>query len=558
MSTFTSSPADIPKALLPIANRPMVWYPLEWCYRMGVTDITLITPAESKDAIEAALSQNPHLTSLPAPRPDLKAPKGLTHQTGTGEIFRLEEVQRIITGDFIVLPCDLVCELGGASLAEAWMVEQGGLGGATGGIFDGIKAPIGLGGEKIGRRGGLGVWYETKTEDGVKGEETDLIALTPLSPPIVPPPRDSLRRDISNLVYTVPTDTLNDIVEVRKCLPVRHQLLKKHGRIKMLTTHRDAHVYFFPYWVLEMMKRNEKFESISEEVLGWWAKAGWQEGLGDKLGLRDIFQNGSASDSPVDRSFGLDEEINVAKLSSTWVDPNPSADGGKAPLSFASRVRDPDSPQAPLSTLNQKLPLPVPPILAYIQPSAPTNPLIRRVDSVQLLLNVSLRLAKLPSIEEIGVEKASPFAHKFKIAHKKSIPKRCSVQAENSLLAENVTVEEKCNIKESVIGFNCKIGEGARLLRCLIMDGAEVGANAQLSDCVLGRRCRIEGGPAKGDDKTVLKKCEVQEGHVVKWGTAASDEKFMRFDLPSDDDMEDTGFTNDGLEASEPEGISLR
>jgi hypothetical protein len=37
LSTFTSSPKDIPKALLPIANRPMVWYPLEWCYRMGVT-----------------------------------------------------------------------------------------------------------------------------------------------------------------------------------------------------------------------------------------------------------------------------------------------------------------------------------------------------------------------------------------------------------------------------------------------------------------------------------------------------------------------------------------
>jgi hypothetical protein len=27
--------------LLPIANRPMVWYPLEWCYRMGVTGRTL-------------------------------------------------------------------------------------------------------------------------------------------------------------------------------------------------------------------------------------------------------------------------------------------------------------------------------------------------------------------------------------------------------------------------------------------------------------------------------------------------------------------------------------
>ena len=40
-STFTSTPKEIPKALLPIANRPMVWYPLEWCYRMGVTGMPL-------------------------------------------------------------------------------------------------------------------------------------------------------------------------------------------------------------------------------------------------------------------------------------------------------------------------------------------------------------------------------------------------------------------------------------------------------------------------------------------------------------------------------------
>jgi hypothetical protein len=37
LNTFTSSPKDLPKALIPIANRPMVWYPLDWCYRMGVT-----------------------------------------------------------------------------------------------------------------------------------------------------------------------------------------------------------------------------------------------------------------------------------------------------------------------------------------------------------------------------------------------------------------------------------------------------------------------------------------------------------------------------------------
>jgi len=38
--TFTSNPDENPKALLPIANRPMVWYPLDFCYRSGITGET--------------------------------------------------------------------------------------------------------------------------------------------------------------------------------------------------------------------------------------------------------------------------------------------------------------------------------------------------------------------------------------------------------------------------------------------------------------------------------------------------------------------------------------
>lgn len=35
--TFTSNPDENPKALLPVANRPMVWYPIDFCYRTGIT-----------------------------------------------------------------------------------------------------------------------------------------------------------------------------------------------------------------------------------------------------------------------------------------------------------------------------------------------------------------------------------------------------------------------------------------------------------------------------------------------------------------------------------------
>ncbi|KAF2011106.1 eukaryotic translation initiation factor-like protein subunit eIF2B-gamma [Aaosphaeria arxii CBS 175.79] len=556
-TTFTSTPHEIPKALLPIANRPMVWYPLEYCYRMGITDITVITPPESLEAIEAAMSQNPHLTSLPAPKPDILAPKDLHHASGTTELFRLPEVQAAIKGDFVVLPCDLVCEQDGAPLIDAWMVEQAGLGAASGGVNELGPVPLGIAGEKSRRRGGLGVWYQTKGEASAKGEETDFIATTPLPPGPVPAPADSLRRNISNLVYTVPTDTLKDITEENKCLPIRHTLIRKHARVRMLTTYRDSHLYFFPYWVIEMMRKNETFESVSEDVLGWWAKAGWQDGLGDKLGLRDIFYPDEASDGEgegrLESSQFIEEEIDVSKLSSTWsstLESSPST-------ALASRVQNSNIPEAAKS-ISTGSKLPVPPILAYVQPSDPSLPLIRRVDTAHLLLTVSLRLAKLPSIEEAGKD-ASPFAHQAKIAHKAAIPLRCRVEAENSLLAENVIVQEKSNIKESVIGTGCTIGEGARLLRCLLMDGVEVGPNVQLTDCILGRRCKIEGGPTKSDEKTVLTKCEVQDGQVVEWGTEAKGEKIMRFDMGSDmgDDVGMDMGDNGGFDGAEDEGIPL-
>jgi hypothetical protein len=55
-----------------------------------------------------------------------------------------------------------------------------------------------------------------------------------------------------------------------------------------------------------------------------------------------------------------------------------------------------------------------------------------------------------------------------------------------------------------------------------LMDGVEIGPNVQLTDCILGRRCKIEGGGAKDADKTVLKDCEVQDGQVVEWGSEYS------------------------------------
>ncbi|KAF9871161.1 eukaryotic translation initiation factor subunit [Colletotrichum karsti] len=503
--TFTSNPDENPKALLPIANRPMVWYPIDFCYRMGITNITLICPASAEQAITTALNTNPHLTALPLPRPDILAPKDLDQTTGTADILRLPEVKTLVTSDFVVLPCDLICEIAGEKLLQAWMVK----GASMSNLLD---APKFSNGNTSPFSGGLGVFYETKTALAVKKEETDFVAITPSAPSAIAPPKGTLLSNLSNLVYSMPTDSLKDLTEEKKGLPIRHGLMRSHPRIRMLTTHRDAHLYIFPKWIMDFVEKNELLENIGEDVIGWWAKAGWQTGLAEKLHLDEVLRKDDESD----------DEDSIQESTTSPQDDDPEE--------FRTTTSAEDNKNTETSQ-NSHEKLTVPPIIAYVHPSDADAPLIRRVDTAQLLLNVSLQLAKLPSVEEAGIDAASPFAHARKVAYPEGVKGRTTITKTDSLVAENVTVEEKVAIKESVVGAGCQLNEGAKLSQCLLMEGAVVGKNCKLTRCILGKRCVIGDG-------SVLTNVEVQENLLVEAKTEEKDTKLM---------------SSDGLEATEEE-----
>ncbi|CAI6098680.1 unnamed protein product [Clonostachys chloroleuca] len=516
--TFTSNPDEHPKALLPIANRPMVWYPIDFCYRMGVTDITLVCPPSASQAINTAVNTNPYLTALPLPRPDVLAPADLDYNTGTAEILRLPEVRNLVKSDFIVLPCDLVCEVGGEKLLQAWMVKSASL-------TDLLSSLKLSNGKNIPSSGGLGVWYDTKAIVPIKKEETDFIATAPIAPTPTPTPKDSLIPKLRNLVYSIPTDSLKDLTEERKGVPIRHGLMKAHPRVRMLTTHRDAHIYIFPKWILDFVKENERFDSIGEDVVGWWAKAGWQKGLAEKLRVLDVCE----------QKHTKDDNTSLASPTSGHSHQEPSVPGGSSvyqnSLLTAAYLgqdlrRESDSPKSAHAKQ-------VPPILAYVHSGEAQAPgsLIRRVDTAQLLLALSLQLAKIPSLEESGPEASSPYAHSKKIAYPEGVKSRTTITKQDCLIDNNVTIEEKTSIKECVIGANCQINEGAKLSQCLLMDGVVVGKGCKLTKCILGKRCVIGAG-------SVLTDVEVQENLLVEPRTEDKDNKLM---------------SSEGLEATEAE-----
>lgn len=445
-------------------------------------EITLVCPPSAAKAMRAAMNTNPYLTGLPFPKPDILSPAELSQTTGTAEILRLPEIRKTITGDFVVLPCDLVCELSAEQLLQAWMVKAAS-------VTDLLDADGFTNGTQARHSGGIGVWYETKTNVTVKGEETDFIATAPLPQSAVAPPKGSILANVSKVVYTMPTDSLKDLTEDRKALPLRHGLLRANPRLRMLTTHRDAHIYIFPRWILDFIQDNEQFESIGEDVVGWWAKAGWQTGLAEKLRIKSSCNECKGEED--------DESITESVASPQ----HHAQTSGSADCTHKSREE----------SVSDSAAFPVPPILAYIHSTKKQEigSLIRRVDTAQLLLAISLQIAKLPSLEEAGNEPTSPFAHARKVAYPEGVKPRTTITKQDSLIGENVTVEEKTSIKECVIGTGCQIQEGAKLSQCLLMDGVVVGKGCKLTKCILGKRSIIGDG-------SVLTDCEVQENLIVE------------------------------------------
>ncbi|KAK0740616.1 nucleotide-diphospho-sugar transferase [Schizothecium vesticola] len=534
--TFTANPDEKPKALIPLGNRPMVWYPLDFCYRAGITDITLVCPPSAAAAIDTALKTNPFLTSLPFPRPDLLAPKHLDLNTGTAQILALPELQTLVKSDFLVLPCDLVCELEADKLLQAWMVMA-------------VSLPDLLNDTHTShslRSGGLGVWYDTRTLP-IKGEETDFLGTVPLHSTTAHPPKGSLFPHLSKVVYSTPTDSLNDLLDKKNGFPVRRSLVRNHPAVRMRTTLRDAHLYIFPRWVMKFAHDNDQFEAIGEDIVGWWAKAGWQDGLAQKLRLDKLVE----LDNPKERKHEDKSRPSTATSSPTKGVATPSQQPGASPFSAkgtsAPHNAEPTRPR-------------VPPMIAYVPPPPPaadaanSPPIIRRVDTAQLLAHTNQELAKHRSGDAARLDGLAPsiYAHTRKVAYPEGVHARAHVSEADSLLADNVTVQQRASIKASVVGANCQILEGAKLAQCTLFEGVVIGKNCKLTRCILGDNSEIGDG-------CVLTDCEVQHNMLVEPKTEAKGERFMSSsgleateeDMAAFDNDSDDGSGNGGKEGDD-------
>ncbi|KAG2173592.1 hypothetical protein INT43_005010 [Umbelopsis isabellina] len=219
---------NLPKALLPVANKPLISYTLDWLEKAGITDAIVLTQtmANAQQKIAAYLARGyqggVHCNLI-----------GVDEDFGTADAIR--SIADRITTDFIVLPCDLHTELVPRDFLDHHRISN-----------PTMSALI----------------YEaTKGEKGFPGKEDDTAQYIGI---------DAAE---SRLIHLADYDSSEDEVSLRM------SMLWRFPRVKLHMNLQDAHLYIFKHWVLDVIKAKEKISSIRQDLVPLIIKCQYQRKL---------------------------------------------------------------------------------------------------------------------------------------------------------------------------------------------------------------------------------------------------------------------------------------
>ena len=110
----------VPKALLPVANRPMVEYVLDWCQKAFFPLVTLVCNGEDK--LEIAAAVDAYQAQVGADQEwRCKIDVVDVSVEGSGDaLYHMFQQKLIHRKDFVVLPCDFITNLPPQVLIEAY------------------------------------------------------------------------------------------------------------------------------------------------------------------------------------------------------------------------------------------------------------------------------------------------------------------------------------------------------------------------------------------------------------------------------------------------------
>nr|XP_039261655.1 translation initiation factor eIF-2B subunit gamma-like [Styela clava] len=425
MSDLTSS---IPKPLLPIGNKPLIWYTVNTLERVGFREIIIITMNSIVNSVKQAISSLKNINA------DIV---GISEDLDWGTTDSLRHIKDKVKCDLLVMSCDILCDFELHRLADVHRLHNT--------AITMLLAPA---------------RPELENVPGVKAKRKSK------------KPREiiGLSKAKCSKCRVVFLENEADVEE--EAMSLSRSLLKQQPCIHVRTDLTDVHMYIIRKWVVDYITHNKSKRSIRGELLPYLVKKQWRKpaevtkeseiSIADPTNTttdeiesdpRDIFSY-LRQDSAIERVLNLSLKTKPLLHSGHKTEDQLSVHAYVYEAGFCMRV----------NTLS-----------AFVE----ANRLMAKNISI-----IAPNVAELPLIhasvkveEKTQIGSDSMIAEDSVIGTKVSV-KRCTigkhcvignqVRLTNCTILDKVVIRDGCTIQNSVICENVEIGEKSTVKDCLV------------------------------------------------------------------------------------------
>ncbi|KAM9791619.1 translation initiation factor eIF-2B subunit gamma [Syngnathus typhle] len=433
-SRMTDLTYNTPKAMLPVANRPLIWYPLNLLERVGFEEVIVITTKE----VQKMMSTDLKLKMDVKLKLDFVC---IPEDEDLGTADALRHIQPKIKTDILVLSCDVITDVALHEVVD---------------LFRAHDATLAMLMSKA---------HEfSETVPGQKGKKK------------AAEQRDFVGVDQSGKRVLF----MANEVDLEDGLSIRKSILNKHPRMLIKTGLLDAHLYCMKKAVVDFLNDNKSISSIRGELVPYlvrkqFSKARSSPKLKDDSDEQSQTKSDNSTNNELLISSRDDGLLQLAQERSCWNDHH----GDMSEAYHGGKLR------CYVHIMEQGLCYRVNTLAAYIEANRLVPKLLFEEAAVHPSAVISER-CQMGSDSMIGAlcqiaDKTS--VKRSTIGSSTAIKEK--VRVTNSIIMHGVTVEEGCNIQGSVICNNAVIGRGSDLKYCLVGSGQRIEPAAERTNEVI-------------------------------------------------------------------------
>ncbi|XP_022110388.1 translation initiation factor eIF-2B subunit gamma-like [Acanthaster planci] len=440
--------ASVPKALLPVGNRPLVWYPVNMLDKAGFESVIIVTfDSVKRDLVQALQSSAGELlirldvVTIPS-----------DEDWGTAESLRF--IRDKIKTDVLVISCDLITDIELHLLADVHRT------------YDASMTMLMHTTLDQSNEGGVSV---PGTKSKRKTEQRDIVGLD----------------DKGSRILLLAAEA-----DVEEALSVKKSVLKRYPFIQVKTRLMDAHMYILKKWVLDFLGDNKigrTYSTIKGELIPYLVRKQFSRPKTGQLGpqLDSMESVALQQDKDLSSYGGLDDLTKKARAMSSWNEH--SGD-------MSDYYQHGDTLRCHTYIMDSGFCIRANTLAAYCEANRQIPQQRQLVGEDPLIHPTATIKTKSQVGQDSMLGEGTTIGEKVSVK-RSIIGKHCivgdKVKIINSVVMDHVNISEGCTIQGSIVCGNTHVSEAVEMKDCLIGSSQNIPPKAKYSNEVIGNADRM-------------------------------------------------------------------